>query len=200
MNFLYHTHKKDCNWGDQNKVKVTQTFLLAIAKFPYLATILDRRASDLGCHTLAHPHAPPKWIACMQNPSISHRVNHPNPNPNPQSPLLICALGQVRISVIVPSSWKLGTRIFRNRPACHVPVPEIRYALQKLAWSTNLFPSHFSNSLVNRLSRYKEARMVLSLVSCAWLKQQLDEKRQDIRVLDGRAWNSYRYTVAKLSA
>ena len=23
---------------------------------------------------------------------------------------------QVRISVIVPSSWKLGTRIFRNRP------------------------------------------------------------------------------------
>ena len=29
--------------------------------------------------------------------------------------------------------------------------------------------------------------MVSSLVSCAWLKQQLDEKRQDIRVLDGTA-------------
>ena len=34
---------------------------------------------------------------------------------------------QVRISVIVPSSRKLGTRIFRNRPVPSRPVPEIRY-------------------------------------------------------------------------
>ena len=35
---------------------------------------------------------------------------------------------QVRISVIVPSSRKLGTRIFWNRPVPSRPVPEIRYA------------------------------------------------------------------------
>ena len=50
------------------------------------------------------------------------------------------------------------------------------------------FPSCFSNWPVDRSRRgYKEAKMVSSLVSCAWLKQQLDEKRQDIRVLDGTA-------------
>ncbi len=27
-----------------------------------------------------------------------------------------------------------------------------------------------------------------SLVSCAWLKQQLEAGRKDIRVLDGMAW------------
>ena len=52
----------------------------------------------------------------------------------------------------------------------------------------DLFPSRFSNLLVDRPRRvHEEARMVSSLVSCAWLKQQLDEKRQDIRVLDGKA-------------
>ena len=56
------------------------------------------------------------------------------------------------------------------------------------SWSTNLFPSCFSNPPVDRSRRgYEEVRMVSSLVSCAWLKQQLDEKRQDIRVLDGTA-------------
>ena len=30
--------------------------------------------------------------------------------------------------MIVPSSWKLGTRIFRSRPVLSHPIPEIRYA------------------------------------------------------------------------
>ena len=157
---------------------------LAIAKFPclYHASWTEE---PLTCHSLAHPHLPNGLPACRILVSVTE-LTILTLTLTPSRPFL-CALGQVRIFVIVPSSRKLGTRIFRNRPACHVPVPEIRYALQKLAWSTNLFPSHFSNSLVNRLSRYEEARMVSSLVSCAWLKQQLDEKRQDIRVLDGRA-------------
>jgi len=33
---------------------------------------------------------------------------------------------QVGVSVTVPASRKLGTRIFRNRPVPSHPVPEIR--------------------------------------------------------------------------
>ena len=35
---------------------------------------------------------------------------------------------QARISVIVPSSRKIGRGIFRNHPVLSSPVPEIRYA------------------------------------------------------------------------
>ena len=38
---------------------------------------------------------------------------------------------QARISVIVPSSQKLGRGIFRNHPVPSSPVPEIRYALTR---------------------------------------------------------------------
>ena len=73
-------------------------------------------ALDMPLLTLAAVHC-----CSLSRPGIRHSAIY-----------MILGFKQVRISVIVPSSWKLSTRIFQNHPAPSRPIPEIRYARQAL--------------------------------------------------------------------